>query len=103
MAKEQIKQNAEEYDDEKEKLYMDIYDNGLVNNEYKEKFKHLINCFYEDVIIEKDKQIKKLKNKVDDLAKMCNTTNERFVKEVDKVEQLETQIEKRYRTILEGE
>lgn len=29
-----------------ETLYMDIYDNGFVSNEYKEKFKHLINNFY---------------------------------------------------------
>lgn len=32
--------------DEGETLYMDIYDNGLVSNEYKEKFKHLINTEY---------------------------------------------------------
>ena len=31
---------------EGETLYMDIYDNGLVSNEYKEKFKHLINTEY---------------------------------------------------------
>ena len=32
--------------EEGEALYMDIYDNGLVSNEYKEKFKHLINTEY---------------------------------------------------------
>ena len=32
--------------EEGETLYMDIYDNGLVSNEYKEKFKHLINTEY---------------------------------------------------------
>lgn len=31
---------------EGETLYMDIYDNGLVSNVYKEKFKHLINTEY---------------------------------------------------------
>lgn len=45
-------------------------------------------------IAELEAQIEELKNKVDDLAKMCNTTNERFVKEVDKTEELEAQIEK---------
>ena len=35
--------------EEGEILYMDIYDNGFMSNEYKEKFKHLINNFYVEV------------------------------------------------------
>lgn len=31
--------------EELEKLYMDIYDNGFINNEYKEKFKRYINNY----------------------------------------------------------
>ena len=34
---------------EMETLYMEIYDNGFVNNDYKEKFKHYVNTRTEEL------------------------------------------------------
>lgn len=35
--------------EELEELYMDIYDNGFINNDYKEKFKRYINNRLEEL------------------------------------------------------
>ena len=50
-------------DEELETLYMDIYDNGFINNDYKEKFKHYVNTRTRQL----EQQIEKLKTDIEKL------------------------------------
>lgn len=55
-----------------EELYMDIYDNGIVNNEYREKFKHYINTTVENL----EKELKnehKINEEIKARFVKCNT------------------------------
>ena len=54
-----------EADEELETLYMDIYDNGFVNNDYKEKFKHYVNTITRQL----EKQIEKMSKEETDIQK----------------------------------
>ena len=72
-----------------ETLYMDIYDNGFVSNEYKEKFKHLINNFY--VGVEENAE---LKNEVLEVRQHLELTEREWGKDTTKLIHFKTQLTK---------
>ena len=60
-----IKENLKE-------LYMDIYDNGIVNNEYREKFKHYVNTTVQNLVKEL-KNERKINEEIKARFVKCNT------------------------------